>query len=248
MKNIRRLYESYLEKLIEHNKEYLDYEHIQRLAILESFAIFKENYDPKLDSPYINNVWYNDDERITILMMLVWGGNLEFVKFLVEEGADVNRTAKFGEFALDLAAGLGWEKIFQYLLPLTRKDLAISASKVLQKGIKYRKKRNKYLSELLVLGSKTRSIDQIKESLLLGADINFKDKENYTALIYAAQLGYLEIVKLLVEAGADVNLGDKAHLPLYYAVLEKNKDVFEYLYPLTNPNDYREWVRENVFL
>jgi ankyrin repeat protein len=247
MKNIRRLYESYLEKLIEHDQEYLDYEYIQRLAILESFAIFKENYDPKLDSPYINNVWYNDDEGITILMMLVWGGNLEFVRFLVEEGADVNRTAKFGEFALDLAAGLGWEKIFQYLLPLTRKDLAISASKVLPKGIKYRKKRNKYLSELLILGSKTRSINQIKESLLLGADINFKDKENHTALIYAAQLGHLEIVKLLVEAGADVNLGDKAHLPLYYAALEKNKDVFEYLYLLTNPSDYREWVRENVF-
>ncbi len=39
-----------------------------------------------------------------------------------------------------------------------------------------------------------------------GADVNAKNKRGYTALMLATQRGPIEIVKLLIEGGADVNV------------------------------------------
>ena len=46
-------------------------------------------------------------------------------------------------------------------------------------------------------------------SLLLKFLISFSMKGGKTALIMAAEDGHLEVVKALIEAGADVNLRDR---------------------------------------
>ena len=42
-----------------------------------------------------------------------------------------------------------------------------------------------------------------------GADVNIKDKDGSTALMWASDNGHTETVKLLIDAGADVNIKNK---------------------------------------
>lgn len=54
-----------------------------------------------------------------------------------------------------------------------------------------------------------RDLDGIKELLDSGADVNFRDIDNRTALHVAACQGYGDVAKLLLENGAHVDLKDR---------------------------------------
>jgi len=59
-----------------------------------------------------------------------------------------------------------------------------------------------------------------------GADLNARDYLGNTALIYAAQLGYEEIVKDLIGKGADVNASNREECTaLTYAVLLGREEI-----------------------
>jgi len=49
---------------------------------------------------------------------------------------------------------------------------------------------------------------EIKKLVLHGVDVNAKDKNGCTALMWVASRGHVNIVKLLIDLGADVNLQD----------------------------------------
>jgi hypothetical protein len=52
-------------------------------------------------------------------------------------------------------------------------------------------------------------IEIMKQIIQRGADVDRVNKNNWTALMYAASEGYLDAAKLLIEAGADLNVVDK---------------------------------------
>jgi len=61
-------------------------------------------------------------------------------------------------------------------------------------------------------------------------EINYQDKFGYTALHYASKKGNLEIVKLLVVAGANPKIQEKyGFTPLHEAAENDNVEVLEYL-------------------
>ena len=71
-----------------------------------------------------------------------------------------------------------------------------------------------------------------------GANVNFVDEYGNSALIYALQaVSYMtsfqyssrEIVKTLVEAGADVNIEGKWHTPLGAAIYSRDMNIVKYL-------------------
>lgn len=70
---------------------------------------------------------------------------------------------------------------------------------------------------------------------------NAVNKSGETALHFAINLGYMELIKRLIESknGCDPNLLDKYNRsPLYYAVLKQNIQIVEYLLShIKNPND-----------
>lgn len=69
--------------------------------------------------------------------------------------------------------------------------------------------------------------------LKIGVDINGRVQDGYTALHLAAQEGHIEVVKLLVEKGADIDLEstERGRYAFYSACLQGHYDVANYLLP-----------------
>jgi ankyrin repeat protein len=62
------------------------------------------------------------------------------------------------------------------------------------------------------------NLNLIKDLITLGANLDWKDGYDYTALHTAARYGQVEIVRMLIDAGSDVNLqNDRGCTPLHLA-------------------------------
>jgi len=63
--------------------------------------------------------------------------------------------------------------------------------------------------------------------------VNSRDGSGETALYQAAYRGYLELCKLLINNGADLNISTSkitmGHSPLYFAIRNRHVDVAELL-------------------
>ncbi len=57
----------------------------------------------------------------------------------------------------------------------------------------------------LLIAAKVGDIEEIKQHLAAGTDVNAKDKYGVTPLHYTALMGYKEVGELLIANGADVN-------------------------------------------
>ena len=54
----------------------------------------------------------------------------------------------------------------------------------------------------LIDAAKDGDLVKVKELIAAGADVNAKDDDGWTALMYAAEKGYTEIIEILKAAGA----------------------------------------------
>ncbi|MFC1636823.1 CocE/NonD family hydrolase, partial [Planctomycetota bacterium] len=88
-------------------------------------------------------------------------------------------------------------------------------------------------------------IVQVRMFISKGADVNAKDEKRNTPLCYAVKSGNMEIIKLLVEASADVNVGSR--FPLSMAVEQNNLAMAEYLIAHgSNVNFSERWTALNA--
>ena len=74
----------------------------------------------------------------------------------------------------------------------------------------------------------------IKMLVNAGADVNARDREGESALIWAAQFGHTDIMEILLKAGADPSIKDNA-----------GRTVFETLKEC-HPEKYSEWIQNTV--
>ncbi len=82
--------------------------------------------------------------------------------------------------------------------------------------------------------------DEVQALVPVLLDVNTRDGNgDWTPLMYAVHEESFDIVKLLVEAGADVNLRGffepEEDFALNLAAYAGNKEIFDYLVPLTLP-------------
>jgi ankyrin repeat protein len=79
----------------------------------------------------------------------------------------------------------------------------------------------------------------------LGVGVNQRGEDGETPLMLAAYNGHLEVVRFLVESGADVNAWEEGETALLGAVLGGYDKIAAYLDPLVN-EDIRDFVRESI--
>ncbi|EPF72032.1 ankyrin repeat domain-containing protein [Acinetobacter rudis] len=80
----------------------------------------------------------------------------------------------------------------------------------------------------LVYWSSLGDVEQVKNALDQGVDVNSTDEDGYSALQAAAENNYLEVVKLLVAHGADIHFKGQ-YTALELAEMAENQEIIEYL-------------------
>lgn len=95
---------------------------------------------------------------------------------------------------------------------------------------------NKYLETPLILASKNKNIRAVNTLLVFGAHVNKLDKSGSTALFYASSIGYVPLVKLLLQNGADSTIVNSYGLtPLDYAICSDCENKLEIIKLLIEP-------------
>lgn len=80
----------------------------------------------------------------------------------------------------------------------------------------------------LVYWASLGELDEVANSLANGVDVNQTDDEGYSALQAAAENGYLDVVKLLIEKGANVAYQSE-YTALQLAEMAQQTEIVEYL-------------------
>ena len=161
----------------------------------------------------------------TPLMMALNSNNAELAKFLIDKGADFKIKSNDGTTALILACGVS---------PGIAKDL-------LQKGADIHVRTDKgpgVFSQCITMGmmrGNEKITPEFAEFLLSqGAEIDEKNTvggyKGYTPLFWSILYGETDVVKFLVEKGADVNTkADNGKTPLSIASEASSEDIIEIL-------------------
>jgi ankyrin repeat protein len=172
-------------------------------------------------------------------------GDIEQVKMLISEGANINGKDQNGQSVLNFAVGDGHKDMVALLI---EKGADINGRGQYDAAPLHNAAwdGHKEIAELLIdkgadvniLQGESRwtplhsAADQSKvdvAELLVanGADVNAKDKWGLTPLYYAAQTGITEVVRLLLKAGADVNGG--RHPTIHAGIRNGHRDIVELL-------------------
>ncbi|BAY73557.1 ankyrin repeat domain-containing protein [Trichormus variabilis] len=144
-----------------------------------------------------------EDDK-TILMEAANIGDINVVKKLVESGADVNALTDGGDFALLNAAYQGWQEVFDYLAPLTSLELRQESEQALPKGLVRRKRANDKYTEDFIDAVAIGDLNTVVQTIKNGVDVNAISSEGTIPLHTASFWGYLPIVRVLLEAGANL--------------------------------------------
>jgi len=174
-----------------------------------------------------------NDFRMTPLSQACTNGNAEFVRLLLKSGATPNTAIATGETPLMTCAKTGSVDAVRMLLEF---GATINAKEPSQN------------QTALMWAAAERHPDVVSALIGAHADLKAATKQGFTAIHFAARVGDLESLKLLMAAGVDVNLptqaaegepavtagrgrggGATAYTPLLVATLRAQVDIALYL-------------------
>ena len=116
------------------------------------------------------------------------------VKILVEHGADIDAKGRLGGNAMQAASYNGQAKIVAFLL---RKGADVNSY-----GGEYG---TALIAACCTFGEEEEALETAKVLITNGADVNYLGEHHGSALYAAAFRGYHTVIRLLIEARADVN-------------------------------------------
>jgi ankyrin repeat protein len=143
--------------------------------------------------PYLLEARHEGRADVTPLAVAAQEGHVGVAKLLLERGAEVNGAGQHGETALYYAAAAGYEEVVNVLL-----------SSGADSSIKSRCR-----STALMWASSWGHVGVVKQLLqhMQGHELNERDNSGRTALGWACQFGSMEVLRLLLLAGADYAIG-----------------------------------------
>jgi len=165
------------------------------------------------------SVYEKNEQGETALMLAAQRGDVTVLTKLINLGADVNARDKFGETVLMIVFSRRWTDSMQKTTAL--KTLGYLAPDVKEDGARmdimhretFLERQADCIRALIAAGAdvnatleETRVITVLFTAIGTHIGIRAKQKEGYTALLFATLLGNEEAVQALIAAGADVNV------------------------------------------
>ncbi|MCP4660430.1 MAG: hypothetical protein GY856_33935 [bacterium] len=145
-------------------------------------------------------------DGFTPLITAASTGNLDMVRMLLKAGAIPGVNDDEGETALTIAKKKG------------HADIVAELSALNTNGYRHRP------GEGLNAAIENRDLANVRECLKQGTDLKETNRAGLTPLARAAELGHLPIIRALLKAGADIELGG-IRTPLYCAVSKRHEPV-----------------------
>ncbi len=140
--------------------------------------------------------------QATALSIGAYKGHLNIVKYLADNGADINMPAAAdGNLPIQYAAFLGHFDILKYLLGIAKNVNSKNAKNItiLMCASSGLDKQDPQFKDY-----EANKINIVKYLVDQGADITLRDHKGSPALHYAAYAGYLDIVKLFLESNPEL--------------------------------------------
>ncbi|KAF8763623.1 Serine/threonine-protein phosphatase 6 like protein [Argiope bruennichi] len=154
-------------------------------------------------------------DKVTPLHNAASGGNHEVVKILLNQKAKINARSADGSSPLHLAVYPGHTSVVKLLIE-NGANVNIADYK------------NRTAIELAVAHGKLEIVKML--SKLKRVNIHDKANDGFSLLHIAAQFGHLNIMKYLIEIGADINSeNDAGTKPIHFAAREGHKDIVQFL-------------------
>ncbi|XP_074029955.1 myosin binding subunit isoform X5 [Leptinotarsa decemlineata] len=199
-------------------------------------------------------------DGLTALHQACIDDNLDMVEFLVENGADVNRGDNEGWTPLHATASCGFLSIAKYLIEKGANVAAVNNDGELALDIAECSKMEDLLKEEI----EERGIDceaaRNEEEMIMLRDA--KDwlatksslvnephpKNGSTALHVAAAKGYMDVLKILIQCGADIDAQDvDGWTPLHAAAHWGQKEACQYLAEKLADMEAKNYVGQTAF-
>lgn len=154
-------------------------------------------------------------------------GDIETVRLLVEAGGDLSAKDSKGLTPVLWAANNANAEIVEFMLEKRPEDLNTLDNRA---------------QGPLHLTAKFGKADTVQLPIDKDADLDLVDSEyNQTPISWAAGNGYLEVVRKLAEAGADINIPDVDNgLPLNIVSINNHEDVVLFLLSKVSKDDHRD--------
>ena len=181
------------------------------------------------------NLNQGDTSGTTPLMAAVLHNDLDLVERLVERGADVNYQNYFDRItALEVAADNGHQEIFEYLFPITTcEESRQYALQKLSRGIIRKQRREDTLTDDFITAAAIGDVGGVRQGIDARVEIDAFGEYGETALHKACDNGRLDVVRLLLKAGADLERCCESDLdtltPLYLAIRGGNLEIVKIL-------------------
>ncbi|MDJ0847247.1 MAG: ankyrin repeat domain-containing protein [Myxococcota bacterium] len=187
---------------------------------LECVELLLENGAP-VDQP--------DEDGGTPLMSAALAGHFEIVERLVTHGADVDAWDRAdGCTALSCAASRGRTRIYEFLKPRASERNREHAAKEVEAGLEWARRleafhpRTGEIREAVL----ARDVDRVR-ALHREIPGDAVDEEGRHPIWYGAKVGKPDVLAIMLEAGAPVNLQDLRDglYPLHVAVMQGNHEA-----------------------
>ena len=181
-----------------------------------------------------------DSDGRTPLMIAAAGGHVEAVRELLKHDDRIDLASKYGSTPLNLAASRGHEAVVRFLLDRGASyDIFTAAARGDVDRVETLLTQDKALLEKeagtatpLLWAAEHNKPQVLKRLLDHGADINFHNNWSGSVLSVAVWEGHAEIVKLLLDRGATIELGagdDAYGTPLHRACWQGNLELVRLL-------------------